>query len=238
MTAARAVLLLLLALYFPAPTSAETSGDMLMGAVVKSDKWKINRTDNTETFTGDVSFRNNNYNLKSDDAVYRRGPRIWDISGSVYTLRKFDDGSTLEMRCAKARYFEINELTTLKRGALPVRMRYKSADGIINGSTNSSTADNKAGTMKFNGKFSLSTDNISLYSAQGLYTRDSDSFLLTDTKPPTEGFPMSVGTREGYDFAIRAENVQFFKTSRDAVFYKKVSGWIKDIPIKNAKKNK
>jgi len=37
-----------------------------------------------------------------------------------------------------------------------------------------------------------------------------------------------VGTREGYNFAINADKIKFFRDSRDTKFYNNVTGWVKD----------
>lgn len=232
---------LLLTLLFLSPLSAfaETASDLLMGAVVKSNKWKMSRKDNTETFIGNVSFKNDIYNLNSDKAVYFHKDKKWNINGNVYMKRQFDNNSYVEMFCDKADYYQLTEQTNLWRGVNQIKMAYTGQDGVINGYTDKVSADNRLGIIIFNGKFSLSTENISLYSAQGNYSRLSDNFILTDTPKPTEGDPMSVGNREGYNFAIRSKKIYFFKTSRDVVFHKKISGWVKDIPyLENLKKDK
>lgn len=230
-------LLLALLLAFPACLSAGADPDFLMGAVVKSDKWKMDRTRNTETFTGNVSFRNPRYTLRSGDAVYHRNEGVWDLGGTVYTLRTFEDSSQVEMNCDKARYLENDELAFLYGGRLPVRYKYSDPDGrILLGRSGAAQADNTAGLMVFNGDFSISTDNLDLFSALGVYDNNLGTFLLYDSTSAPEGLPAAIGKREGYDFAVNSENIKFFKDSRDIKFYNKVSGWVKDVPVKPAAK--
>ena len=96
--------------------SAETTSDLLMGSVVKSDKWTMDRANDLEIFDGAVSLRNAAYNLKADHAVYDRRMRTWAIRGSVYCLRKFLDGSNIELYCDNGTYRENFEQAELFRG--------------------------------------------------------------------------------------------------------------------------
>jgi lipopolysaccharide export system protein LptA len=229
-------LLLVLALSLPGLCRAEKTPDLMMGSVVKSDMWKMDRVRNLETFTGNVSFRNPRYSLKADYAVYDRTKSLWNLRGSVYTLRHFIDLSQVEMNCDHARYFEIAEEAYLERGVLPVRMKYRGADGReLDGRSDHAKAENKIGLMYFTGNVFLETDNLELYSRKGLYDNTQNVFLLydsTETAPavfPVER-PVSAGKREGYDFAISAERIKFFRDSRDIKFYNRVTGWAKDMP--------
>ncbi len=199
--------------------------DFMMGSVVKSDKWRMDRQKDLEIFDGNVSFRNPRYLLKADHALYSKKAQAWDITGAVYTLRTFEDKSQVEARCDKARYLEDDEEAYMERGALPVRIKYTGADGkVLNGRADRTRAENMTDLMYFNGSFSLSTDNLDIYSQKGLYDSDDQTFLME------ESTPLAAGKREGYDFAINSERIMFFKDSRDIKFYNNVAGWVKDQP--------
>jgi hypothetical protein len=81
--------------------------------------------------------------------------------------------------------------------------------------------------MYFTGDFSLSTENLDIYSRKGLYDRNDQTFLIE------ESTPLAVGKREGYDFAINSSQIKFFRDSRDIKFYNNVTGWVKDNPEKS-----
>ncbi|MBI4350014.1 MAG: hypothetical protein HY550_01115 [Elusimicrobia bacterium] len=208
---------------------AKASGsddDFLMGSVVKSDKWKMDRTNHREIFEGNVSFRNPRYTLKADFALYVRPVRTWNMQGSVYMLRRFDDRSQIEMNCNKAVYLETPEEARLERGVQPVRMKYTGPDGrVLRGRADRTLAENKKGLMSFDGAFSLSTENLDMYSRKGLYDNAKGTFLMYDSTP------MAAGNRREYDFAIKSERIMFFKDSRDIKFYNKAAGWVKDIAV-------
>jgi hypothetical protein len=233
--------------------------DPLMGSVVKSDKWKMDRKNNLEYFDGAVSFKNPNYAMRSEHAVYDHSAKTWNIYGSAYILRKFTDSSSVEIECEKGKYFEAAQTASLERGAKQIRMKYRSADPAadsrgsraaasrrdsgpeggpikpgpqpaggakeLRGYADKVKAENALGLMTFDGDFSLATENLYMLSQKGLYHDSEKSFLMY------ESTPIAVGMREGYNFAITAEKIKFFKDSRDIKFYNNVSGWVKDIPL-------
>ncbi len=225
----KALPFLLLVLLLPA-APLPAAEDFLMGSVVKSDKWKMDRANDREIFEGNVSFRNPRYTLKADNALYLRPVQTWNMQGSVYMLRRFPDKSQVEVNCDRAVYLEAQEQATLDRGEKPVRMRYTGADGrVLRGRSDRALAEYRKGLMTFSGSFALSTDNLDLFSDSGIYANSDDTFLMYDSTP------MAVGTRQGYDFAINSERIKFFKDSRDIKFYNRVSGWVKDNPADPAR---
>lgn len=224
--------LLLAALLLPA-APLRAAEDLLMGSVVKSDKWKMDRANDREIFEGNVSFRNPRYTLKADNALYLRPAQTWHMKGSVQMTRRFDRGGQVEVACDRAVYLETAEEATLDRGDKPVRMRYTGADGrVLRGRSDRTLAEYRKGLMTFTGAFSLSTDNLDMFSEKGLYANDEATFLMYDSTP------MAVGTRQGYDFAINSERIKFFKDSRDIKFYNRVTGWVKDTPPEPEKQKK
>jgi hypothetical protein len=217
-------LLLTLLLALPAALPA-AEDDFLMGSVVKSDKWKMDRANDREIFDGDVSFRNPRYTLKADHALYARPAQTWNVQGNVSIVRRFDDRSQVEVTCDRAVYMKTNEEAFLERGALPVRMKYISPDArVLRGRARSAKAEYRTGMMYFDGDFSLSTDNLDMFSGMGLYNNSERSFTMHDSTP------VAIGTREGYDFAISSSKMKFFRDSRDIKFYNNVAGWVKDVP--------
>jgi lipopolysaccharide export system protein LptA len=212
----------LLALCAPPLPASE---DFLRGSVVKSDVWKMDRVKDLEVFDGNVSFRNPRYTLKADNALYARPAQAWTMTGSVYMLRRFDDKTQVEVNCDKAYYLETLEEATLRRGSLPVRMTYTGQDGrVLKGLSDNALAENQKGLMTFTGSFALSTENLDMHSEKGIYDNAEATFLMY------ESTPVAVGTRTGYDFAISAEKIKFFKDTRDIKFYNRIAGWVKDSP--------
>jgi len=206
------------------PLSAGPTDDFLMGSVVKSEKWIIDRANDREIFEGAVSFRNAVYNLKADHAVYDRKALAWAISGSVYCLRKFLDRSNIELFCDNGAYRENFEQAELFRGKEPIRMRYLSPEGrILKGRCDRINADNAKAAMDFLGNFYLETENMEIFSANAFYSDTEKSFLIYGSTP------VAVGIREGRDFAMTGEQIKYFRDTGDVKLHNNVAGWVKAV---------
>ncbi|MCX5786349.1 MAG: hypothetical protein NTX59_11740 [Elusimicrobia bacterium] len=240
----------LLASQVPQAAAAAATDDILMGSVVKSDKWTMDRKKNLEYFDGAVSFKNPHYIMRSEHAIYDHAKKLWNIYGSAYILRKSTDSSSVEINCERGKYFEAEQLAFLERGSRQIRMKYNFPDSAapegapregqrqagaakeLHGLVDKAKAEGVTGLMSFEGDFSLATENLYMLAQKGLYRDSEKSFLMY------ESTPVAVGTREGYDFAVTAEKLKFFRDSRDIKFYNNVSGWIKDVPSRVAKVKK
>ena len=207
-----------------APLSALPKDELLAGSVVKSDKWTMDRVNDREIFDGTVSFRNAVYNLKADHAVYTRKTQIWTVRGSVYCLRKFVDGSNLELYCDNGTYDENLQKSELFRGEEPIRMKHIAPDGkILKGRCDRINADNAKAAMDFLGNFYLQTENMETFSANGFYSDAERSFLIYGSTP------VAIGSREGRDFAMTGEKMKYFKDTGDLKLYNNVAGWVKAV---------
>jgi len=229
--------------------------DLLMGSVVKSDKWKMDRVNDRETFDGNVSFRNAAYSLKADYAVYDRKLQLWTLKGSVYCLRKFNDGSSMELKCEHGSYYEAMEKAQLYRGAESIKIKYLDQDGkTMRGSCDRINARNSTASMDFIGNFHLATENMETFSDYGFYDNNERSFLIhgstaaagqTPVSPasPAKGRvnpkPLALGSREGHDFALTGERIKFFRDTGEVKLYNDVAGWVKaggtGLPVKRKK---
>jgi len=242
----RRALLALACLCCFAPTVLNAAADdLMMGSVVRSEKYRIitDTTGSFEIFDGTVSFRNAIYNLKADHAVHDRKTAEWTLRGSVYCLRKFLDGSNLELYCDNGKYHENSEKAELYRGNDPIRMKHVAADGkLLRGRCDRINADNAKASMDFLGNFYLRTENMEIFSDNGFYSDTEHSFLIYNSAPApsrsktaARSLPVAIGTREGRDFAMTGERMKFFRDTGDVKLYNNVAGWIKAVkaPQKN-----
>lgn len=228
-------ILLTLILALSVPLAAAAADDALTESAVKSEKWTMDRANDREIFDGDVSLRNARYNLRTDHAVYERRTRTWTLQGSVYCLRKFLDGSSLELYCDNGKYFESLEQAELYRGAKPIRMKYISADGKpLNGRCDRINGDHAKASMDFLGNFYMRTETMEIFSDNGFYSDTDRSFLIYNAAPgpaPAKAGPKSVpvalGIREGRDFAMTGEKMKYFRDTGDVKLYNNVAGWVK-----------
>lgn len=225
----RGTVLLALLLLLPAGAGAGRNDDILMGSVVKSDSWSMDRNSDTEHFKGNVSFSNPGYSLRADEAVYYRGPGKWSVKGDVAIRRLLEDGSTLDLYCDRGRYWEAGEKAELFSGADPVRSVYTAADGRrLRTASDRLFASGAENLMTFEKDFSLSSENIVIVSSRAVYDNTAASFLITGERP------LATGVNEDYNFAMSADQLLFFRDSRDMHASGGVAGWVKDKEAANA----
>ncbi len=228
--AAAAALLLAAAICQPAaagqlPQDRDRRDELLMGSVVKSESWSMDRNTDTEHFKGNVRFSNPGYSLRADEALYYRGRREWSVKGEVQIRRLLEDGATVDLACDRGRYEEHGERAELFRGALPVSSVYTSKDGRgLKAASDRLLAAGAENRMTFEKNFSLSSENILIVSSRAVYDNTAASFMITGDRP------LAAGINEEYNFAMSADQLLFFRDSRDMKASGRVSGWVKDKP--------
>jgi hypothetical protein len=231
LSAAGAALVALQLGLFPAaagapPQDRDKREEILMGSVVKSDSWSMDRNTDTEHFTGNVSFSNPGYSLRADEALYYRGRREWNVKGRVAVRRLLEDGSTVDLSCQRARYSEDGEKAELFRGADQVRSVYTAKDGRrLKAGSDRLRASGAEGLMTFEKDFSLASENVLIVSSSAVYDNAAASFLITGDRP------LAAGVNEDYNFAMSADRLLFFRDSRDMKASGGVTGWVKDKPV-------
>ncbi|KAF0126573.1 MAG: hypothetical protein FD189_933 [Elusimicrobia bacterium] len=205
------------------PQGKDKRDDILMGSVVKSDSWSMDRNADTEHFTGNVSFSNPAYTLRADEAVYYRGRQEWRVKGKVAVRRLLEDGSTVDLACHRGRYAENGEKAEFFRGAEPVRAAYTATDGrSLRARSDRLLASGAESLMTFEKDFSLVSENIVIVSSRAVYDNIAASFLITGDRP------LAAGINEDYNFAMAADRLLFFRDSRDMKASGRVAGWVKD----------
>lgn len=230
-SAPAAALLLAAALFPPAAAARPPQGkdgrdDLLMGSVVKSESWSMDRNTDTEYFTGNVTFSNPGYSLRADEALYYRARREWSIKGKVSVRRLLEDGATVDLYCQRARYSEDGEKAELFRGAEPVSSVYTAKDGRrLKAASDRLLASGAENRMTFEKDFSLASENVLIVSSRAVYDNAAASFLITGNRP------LAAGVNEDYNFAMSADRLLFFRDSRDMKASGGVTGWVKDRPV-------
>ncbi|HOI43504.1 MAG TPA: LptA/OstA family protein [Elusimicrobiales bacterium] len=205
------------------PQGKDKRDDILMGSVVKSESWSMDRNTDTEHFTGNVRFSNPGYSLRADEAVYYRGRREWSVKGQVAVRRLLEDGSTVDLACDRGRYAEEGEKAELFRGAESVRSVYTAKDGrALKARSDRLLASGAENLMTFEKDFSLTSENIVIVSSRAVYDDTAASFLITGDRP------LAAGVNEDYNFAMSADRLLFFRDSRDMKASGGVAGWVKD----------
>lgn len=219
------VFLIAILSFLPYISAGEKLDRFLMGSIVKSDEWEIDRKKNLEYFKKNVYFKNYYYTMKCDHAIYDRNKQIWDVKGDVYCKKKFDDGSWIEMFCDRGFYFEKDEKADLSSDSR-VKMVY--FDFIKKESyvsySQKALADNNYKKIFFKGDFEVKISSLTAYSEEAVYDDMEKTFILS-SKPSAFGFS------EKYKVYIQSERIKLNKTELNVSAEKNVFGVLK--PFKN-----
>ena len=222
------LLSLLVILIFTPSGNAVDKDNFLMGSIVKSKSWKIDRKNNKEIFKGDVSFKNQYYNLKSDYAEYNHKTKYWNLNGNVYCQRFLENETSIELTCEKGVFFEEFENATLYKGTNPIKTIYFSEDErTLLSYCDEVNIDNKTNKIDFKNNFILETQKSHAFSSNALYDNTKGMFILSGAKP------VVIGMEKGYNFAIQGEILKFYKDKNDIEILGCAKGWA---DISNIKK--
>ena len=73
------------------PALCAAQDTALLGGMVQSDRWIIRKDKMEEEFIGNVSYKNDIYNIKADYALSRRKEQTFTLKGNVFASQKKDD---------------------------------------------------------------------------------------------------------------------------------------------------
>ncbi len=204
----------------PAFSKAMDKDEFLMGSVVKSKSWKIDRKNNKEIFKGNVSFKNKYYNLKSDYAEYNHKTKYWNLKGNVHCQRVFQNKTSIELNCARGVFFEEFENASLYKGKKPIKTIYRSTGGReLLSYCDEVNIDNKKHQVIFKNNFTLEAEKNYAYSDNALYDNTKGIFILSGSKP------VVIGKEKGYNFALQGDTLKFHKDKNDIEVFGRAKGW-------------
>lgn len=213
---------------FTSFSKAVNKDDFLMGSIVKSKSWKIDRKNNKEIFKGDVSFKNQYYNLKSDYAEYNHKTKYWNLKGNVYCQRVFQNKTSIELNCERGVFFEEFENASLYMGTDPIKTIYISNNGRkLFSYCDEVNINNKTNQVNFKNNFILEAEKNHAYSDNALYDNTKGIFILSGSKP------VVIGKEKGYNFALQGDILKFHKDKNDIEVFGRATGWA---DISNIKK--
>ncbi len=200
---------------------AGAQDDFLAGSVVKSEKWEIDRAGQMEIFQGSVSFRNASYELKADRAVYYKTKEMWEAEGSVYCLRKFEDGTSVASYCDKSTYYSGMEKAEMQAVKNPVKSVYTLKDSRkITTYAKKLHADNSAKAVFFESDFKVVTDSATVYGDRAVFYSGTADFIITG------GPPQAYGEDNNYKLFMEAEKIKLNRDTAVIEAEKNVRGYI------------
>lgn len=193
----------------------------VLGGVVRSDKWTIKREIGEEIFEGKVSYRNANYNFKSDYAIAYKNQGIFKASGKVEATYLENGQFKAQAFCDKADYnMDKREGVLTAAKGRQVLLKYKMQSGDI--------ADAYADKVYFYDmqKTVKLMGSVHLKNSEFESKSDSGEFNYTDDSGILYGNVMVKGKYTDNDFAVVGSSATI-KDFEVINFTGDVKGWAK-----------
>lgn len=195
--------------------------DPLMGSIVKSDVWKMDRANGMEYFRGNVSFVNSLYSLRSDEARYDHGEKMWFLEGNVSCVRRFDNGEKISLSADRAKFRQEFEMGTLWGKGRRIEAVYYAKNGQnLFSLCDRIEADYPGNRVEFHGRYSLRDETNYAASDRALYDRNLEVFVLSGSRP----FLRS--RDEKYNFAVQGDTITYHHAEKNFEAEGDVKGWI------------
>lgn len=196
----------------------------LAGGVVRSEKWTIRRDKGEEEFEGNVSYHKDEYDFKSDWALYRKKQGHWQARGSLVGVRTWENGNRTECYGSRGEYFQ-----NTGEGAVfsdpPERVRIVHHDlleGTWQSFSDKALANEKESLLTLSGNVATHGDKSHSLSDTAVY--DNTTSMITFTGGP----PVVWGLRDNYTIALQARIIKVFRSAGDMKASGNVRGWFRD----------
>lgn len=217
------IFLLLLALFafFTAAYAVEEEDvAMLLGGMVKSDKWIIRKYALEEEFIGNVHYENEMYKLQADKALSKRKEKQYELSGNVLLSRS--EGDTNLTLTAGSVFYDQNKDTGLAKAPQKgqVKIVYTTPDNTYTLLANKVEFSKQASFCKATGNIKLSDKENTLKAQSATFDRLSGIFEALSVRPFVQG-----KNKDG-SYALEADKIIVDTKNGTVKTLGKSQGWL------------
>ncbi len=174
---------------------------MLLGGMVKSDKWIIRKDAFEEEFIGNVRYENEMYKILADKALSKRKDKIYELLGNVF-LSRSEDNTTITLNADRVFY---NQKTDNGFAAgtkkMQVKIVYTTPENVYTLLANKVDFSNKANFFKASGKVQLSDKENTLKAEEVTFDRVSGIFEAISVRP------IMLGQNKDGSYALEADKM-------------------------------
>ena len=174
---------------------------MLLGGMLKSDKWIIRKDAMEEEFKGHVRYENERYKLLADKVLSKRKVKKYELTGNVLLSRK--DGSTTLTLTAARVYYDQNKDTGLANAAKKkqVKVVYVTPDNTYTLLADKVEFSKQASFCKATGNVKITDKENSLKAQSATFDRISGIFEALPQRPQVSG------KNEDGSYALEADKI-------------------------------
>ena len=174
---------------------------MLLGGMIKSDKWIIRKDAMEEEFKGNVRYENEKYKLQADKALSKRKEKKYELTGNVLLSRK-DGDTTLTLTAARV-YYDQNKDVGNAAGTKKkqVKVVYTMPDNTYTLLADKVEFSKQASFCKANGAVKITDKENSLKAQSATFDRISGIFEALPERPQISG------KNEDGTYALEADKI-------------------------------
>lgn len=214
-------LILIFTLFAPvAFCQTEQDLSMLLGGMVKSDKWIIRKDSFEEEFVGNVHYENEMYKIFADKALSKRKEKIYELSGNVF-LSRTEDNTTITLNANRVFYNQKKDTGFANSSKkAQVKIVYTTPENVYTLLANKVEFSNKANFFKATGKVQLSDKENTLKAEEVTFDRESGIFEALSVRP------LMLGTNKDGSYALEADKIIVNTKTGKFTATGKPQGWL------------
>ena len=174
---------------------------MLLGGMVKSDKWIIRKDSFEEEFIGNVHYENEMYKVLSDKALSKRKDKTYELSGNVF-LSRTEDNTVLTLNANRVFYNQKKDTGFANSSKkAQVKIVYTTPENVYTLLADRVEFSNKANLFKATGKVQLSDKENTLKAEEVTFDRASGIFEALSVRP------LMLGKNKDGSYALEADKI-------------------------------
>ena len=209
---------------------------MLLGGMVKSDKWIIRKDSFEEEFIGNVHYENEMYKISADRALSKRKAKTYELSVNVFLSRTEND-TTITLNAGRVFYNQQKDTGIVNAAKkAQVKIVYTTPENVYTLLANKIEFSNKANFFKASGSVQLSDKENTLKAKEVTFDRISGVFEALSARP------IMLGANKDGSYALEADKLTVNTKTGKSNAVGNVQGWLtleKDLMTKeNLKKLK
>ena len=193
---------------------------MLLGGMIKSDKWIIRKEALEEEFIGNVNYENEKYKLFADRAISKRKIKTYELEGNVFLSRKEKDTS-ISMTAERVSYNQQKDIGFAQGSKRKqVKIVYKTPENTYTLLANKIEFSKQANFFRAVGKVKLSDKTNTLQAQSATFDRQTGIFEALPQRP------VFTGNNKDGDYAITADKIFIDTKAQKIKALGQAQGWI------------
>ncbi len=182
-------------------SQTEQDLSMLLGGMVKSDKWIIRKDSSEEEFIGNVHYENDMYKISADKALSKRKDKTYELSGNVF-LSRSEDNTTITLNAGRVFYNQKKDTGfAVAATKKQVKIVYTTPENVYTLLANKVEFSNKANFFKAKGKVQLSDKENTLKADEVTFNRATGIFEAISVRP------IVLGKNKDGSYALEADKM-------------------------------